>query len=112
MQRGELWWAELPAPRASEPGLRRPIPVIQADRFNRSRIGTVVIAVITSDMRLADAPGSVRLAKRQGKLPKESVVNVSQLMTLDRAFLSGKIGRLPAKQMREVDTGLRLVLAV
>ena len=112
MRRGEIWWARLPAPRASEPGFRRPVLVVQADEFNRSTIRTVVAAVITSNVRLAEAPGNVRLSKGQSRLGKESVVNVSQVITLDRSFLSKRVGRLPDEQLAEVDSGLRLVLAL
>lgn len=112
MTRGEVWWAELPERRASEHGFRRPVLVIQADPFNASRIRTVIVAVITSNMRLSNAPGNVRLTRRQSKLPKESVVNVSQVLTLDRTFLVEKAGRLPAAQMADVEEGLRLVLSL
>ena len=99
MKRGEIWWAELPEPRGSEPSFRRPVLVVQADPFNRSRIGTVVVAVITSNLRLAGAPGNVHLTRRQSKLPRESVVNVSQVMTLDRTFLAERVGRPPATKV-------------
>ncbi len=112
MKRGEVWWAELPVPGGSERGYRRPVVVVQADSFNRSRLGTVLVAAITSNLRLAAAPGNVRLAKRQGKLPKDSVVNVSQVLTLDRRFLTAKVGRLPPPLLAEVDAGLRLVFAL
>jgi mRNA interferase MazF len=112
MKRGEIRWAELPAPRASEPGFRRPVLVVQADSFNRSRIGTVVVAVITSNLRLADAPGNVRLTRKQSGLPRESVVNVSQLLTLDRSLLSERVGRAPSSVMGSVESGLRLALSL
>ncbi len=110
MKRGDVWWAQLPKPRGSEPGFRRPVLVVQADSFNASRIDTVVVAAITSNLRLADAPGNVRLTRRQSKLPRESVVNVSQLMTLDRRFLAERVGKLPRDSLAAVDSGLRLVL--
>ncbi len=112
MKRGEVWWAALPEPQGSEPGYRRPVVIIQADSFNRSRIGTVVVAVLSSNLRLADAPGNVHLTRRQSKLPKESVVNVSQILTLDRSFLAEKAGRLSPPKMAEVEVGLRLVLSL
>ena len=112
MKRGEVWWADSPEPRGSEPGFRRPVLIVQADPFNRSRIGTVVVAVITSNCSLAEAPGNVRLSRRQSKLPRESVVSASQVMTLARSFLSAKVGRVPAAKMEDVDAGLRLVLAL
>ena len=112
MHRGEIWWASLPAPRGSEPAYRRPVVVVQSDAFNRSRIRTVVVAAITSNMRLAGAPGNISLAPRESRLPKDSVVNVSQLVTLDRSFLAERVARLPARRLSELDQGLRLVLSL
>lgn len=112
MRRGEIWWASLPVPRGSEPGYRRPLLVIQSDDFNRSRIQTVVAVVITSNLRLAEAPGNVILSARDSGLPKRSVVNVSQLITVDRSYLTEKVGRLPADKIREIEVGIRLVLAL
>jgi mRNA interferase MazF len=105
IQRGEIWWADLPEPRGSEPGFRRPVLVVQADAFNRSRIQTVVIAVITSNLELADAPGNVLLPARATGLPRDSVANVSQLMTLDRSFLDARAGVLPPRLQGSVDAG-------
>src|SRR5690348_15507575 len=110
MQRGEIWWADLPEPRRSEPGYRRPVLIVQADSFNRSRIQTVLVAVITTNLDLADAPGNVLLPVRSSGLPHDSVVNVSQLLTLDREFLTSRVGMLPPRLQRSVDNGLRLVL--
>jgi mRNA interferase MazF len=112
MKRGEIWWASLQKPIGSEPGYRRPVLIIQADAFNRSRINTVIAAVITSNLRLAQAPGNVRLSKRASGLKKESVLNVTQLITLDKSFLSEQAGRITSSKQREVDEGLRLVLAL
>lgn len=112
MKRGEVWWAELPEPSGSEPGYRRPVLVLQSDAFNRSRIGTVVAAAITSNTRLAEAPGNVSLSRRSAGLERESVVNVSQIVTLDKHVLVERVGRVPAAKMREVDDGVRLVLAL
>src|SRR6185312_9021177 len=97
IKRGEIWWADLPEPRRSEPGYRRPVLVIQADSFNRSRIQTVIVAVITSNLGLAEAPGNVLLPARTSGLPRDSVVNVSQMLTLDRDYLSERAGRLPPR---------------
>lgn len=110
MQRGEIWWASLPKPEGSAPGYRRPVLVVQADDFNRSRIGTVVIAALTSNVALAQAPGNVLLKARRTGLPKDSVVNVSQLLTLDRQRLTERVKALDTATMAEVDDGLRLVL--
>lgn len=102
----------MPEPRGSEPGYRRPVLVVQDDAFNRSNINTVVVAAITSNVFLASAPGNVRLAKRSGGLGKESVVNVSQIVTLDKGFLTEKVGKLSSKLQQQVNEGLRLVFSV
>ncbi len=110
MQRGEIWWGALPAPTGSGPGYRRPVVVVQADRFNRSGIGTVVVAAVTSNTGLAVAPGNVLIARRESGLEKTSVVNVSQLLTVDRRLLVERIRTLPSRTMVRIDDGLRLVL--
>lgn len=110
IQRGEIWWADLPAPRRSEHGYRGPVLVVQADSFNRSRIQTAVVAVITSNVELANAPGNVLLPARSTGLPKDSVANVSQLLTVDRSFLTEQAGSLPPRLQSLVDDGLRTVL--
>ena len=112
MKRGELWWASLPAPAGSGPGYRRPVVVVQANPLNQSRIATVVVAAVTSNLALADAPGNVRMGKAESGLAKPSVVNVSQLVTMDRTVLTERVRSLPADVMRAVDEGLRLVLAI
>ena len=112
MKRGEVWWSELPDPVGSGPGFRRPVLVVQSNPFNASRIATVVVAVITSNLALAEAPGNVRIGRAQSGLPQPSVVNVSQLITLDRTVLSRKVKALPAEAMREVDSGIKLVLGL
>lgn len=112
MKRGELWWASLPDPVGSGPGYRRPVLVVQANPFNASRIATVIVAAITSNLALAQAPGNVRIGKSDSGLPQASIVNVSQLITLDRSILSGKIKALPAAIMDKVDDGLKLVLSL
>jgi mRNA interferase MazF len=112
VKRGEIWWATLPAPSGSGPGFRRPVLVVQSNPFNESRISTAVIAVITSHLPLAAAPGNVRIGKAESGLTKPSVVNVSQVLTVDTALLTGKVRALPAEIMGRVDNGLRLVLAL
>jgi mRNA interferase MazF len=111
-RRGEVWWADLPVPRGSEPGHRRPVLIVQSNPFNDSRIQTIVVAAITSNIRLAEAPGNVRLRPADSGLPKPSVVNVSQLLTLSREFLAERAGTLPGAAMNRVADGLRLVLAL
>ena len=110
IQRGEIWWADLAEPRRSESGYRRPFLVVQADSFNRSRIQTAIVAAITSNIELAEAPGNVLLPARSAGLPGDSVVNVSQLLTLDRRFLTEHAGTLSPRLQRSVDEGLRTVL--
>ena len=110
--RGEIWWASLPAPIASEPGYRRPLLVIQSNDFNQSRISTVISAVITSNLQLADVPGNVLFSKKESGLPKKSVVNVSQLITVDKSFFTERIGSISALKLKEVEAGIRLVLSL
>ena len=112
MYRGEIWWANLPEPVGSEPGYRRPVLVIQDDIFTQSRIRTVIVVVITSNTQLAEAPGNVLLPREASGLPKESVANVSQILTLDKAFLVERIGSLPNSLQEEVDEGLRTILTL
>ena len=112
IQRGEIWWASLPVPRGSEPGHSRPVLVVQSDDFNRSRINTVIGVVITSKIRLAEAPGNVLLSRKASGLPKPSVANVSQLITLDKSFLKEKVKRLGDREFSRVEEGLRLVLSL
>ncbi|MGQ0644311.1 MAG: type II toxin-antitoxin system PemK/MazF family toxin [Elusimicrobiota bacterium] len=112
MKRGEIWWADLPDPAASEPGYRRPVLVVQSDAFNGSPIQTVIAVALTSNVRLADAPGNVKLSTRKTGLPKESVANVSQIITLDKSFLLEKCGALDHAMMSLVDEGMRLVLSL
>lgn len=110
MERGDIWWANLPEPIGSTPGYRRPVLVVQSNSFNHSRINTVVIAVITRNLELAKAPGNVFLSTRSSGLPKDSVVNVSQILTLDKSFLTYYVHSLSAKKIGQVENGLRLVL--
>lgn len=112
MRRGEVWWAQLPEPHGSGPGYKRPVLVVQSNPFNASRIATVIVAVMTSNLALAEAPGNVRVAKSDSGLSRPSVVNVSQLITLDRSILSTKVRTLPGATMDKIDAGLRLVLAI
>ena len=112
MRRGEIWWASLGEPHGSAPGFRRPVLVVQSNDFNESAIRTSICAAITSNMRLANAPGNVRITRRVSGLPHDSVINVSQLITLDKQILTENVGRLPAQSMRDVEAGIKLVLAL
>jgi mRNA interferase MazF len=112
IQRGEIWWATLPEPVGSEPGFRRPVVIVQSNDFNRSRINTVIAVVITSNTRLAEAPGNIFLPHPVTGLPKDSVANVSQVITVDKSFLTGRIGSLSSEYFQQIEVGLRLVLAL
>ena len=112
MRRGEIWWASLGEPHGSAPGFRRPVLVVQSNDFNESAIRTSICAAMTSNMRLADAPGNVRVTRRVSGLPHDSVINVSQLITLDKQTLTENVGRLPAQSLRDVEAGIKLVLAL
>jgi mRNA interferase MazF len=112
MRRGEIWWASLPEPAGSAPGYRRPLLIISANSFNESRISTVIAVVITSNLRLADAPGNVRLPIRGTGLKMPSVANVSQIVTIDKSFLIKRVGKLAPRLLVEVEDGMRLVLSL
>lgn len=112
MKRGEIWWASMGEPRGSEPGYRRPVVVVSTNEFNRSLIQTVIVSVVTSNLRLVDAPGNFKITKKQSNLSKDSVVNVSQLITLDKTFLTEKIGQLNSKNINYLNEGIKLVLGV
>ncbi len=112
IQRGEIWWASLPDPVGSEPGYRRPVLVVQSNEFNHSRIATVIALSITSNVRLAQAPGNVLLPRKATGLAKDSVVNVSQIVTIDKGLLDERIGVLPVRLLREVEDGLRMILVL
>ena len=112
IRRGSIWWADLGKPQGSKPAKRRPVLVIQADSFNTSRLNTALVAVITSNTRLAAVPGNVFLPAAAAGLAKDSVVNVTALVTLDKSDLQDETGYLPASLMHEVDRGLRSVLSL
>ena len=110
LPRGGIWWATLEEPVGSSPGYRRPVIILQSDRFNRSRIQTVVVVVITSNLKLLEAPGNVLLKAATTGLARDSVANVSQIITVDKAALSEQIGELTRKALARVEAGVRLVL--
>lgn len=110
MYRGEIWWASLPEPIGSEPGYRRPVLIVQDDIFTQSRINTVIVVIITSNIQLAEAPGNTLLQSKATGLLKDSVANVSQIFTVDKKFLVERIGMLPGHLQEKVDEGLRTVL--
>jgi len=110
IKRGEIWWAELPDPAGSEPGYRRPLLIVQANEFNKSKINTVIALAITTNVRLAGAPGNVLLSAKQSKLSKESVINISQIITIDKSFLTDRVHAISNKIMRTVEEGMKLAL--
>lgn len=110
MRQGEVYWLEFGPPEGSGPAGRRPAVVVQHDRFNRSAISTTVVAAVTSNLRLAGMPGNVRLRSGEAGLPRASVVNVSQIRTIDRTRLGERVGVLGAARMRDVLRGLALLL--
>ncbi len=112
IKRGAIWWADLGLPLGSGPGYRRPVLVIQADSFNQSKISTVIVAVITGNLILREAPGNVLLKKEVSDLSKDSIVNVSQLITVDKDVLTEFVGDVGVKEIKRVEKGLKTVLAL
>ena len=112
VRRGDIWWTELEELVGSEPGYRRPVLIIQADEFNMSRINTVIAVILTSNLTLADAPGNLLLLRHKTGLNKDAVVNVSQILTINKQDLTERIGNVSDAVVREVGLGLRLVLAL
>lgn len=110
IRRGEIWWADVGSPRGSAPALRRPVLVICADFVNRSALHTVTVVSLTSNLKWAPAPGNVLIARGTSGLNRDSVVNVTQLQTLDRSALNSRLGKLPRTLMQSVDAGLKRVL--
>ena len=109
MVRGEIWWASLPSSVASEPGYRRPVLIIQLDSFTRSKINTIICVIISSNLKLAEAPGNVLLHKNDSNLSKTSVVNISQIITLDKSFLTKCVGSINKAFLKKVEMGIKLV---
>ena len=105
-----MWWTDLAEPRGSEPGYRHPVLILQADSFNRSRLRTVVGVIVSSNLGLLDAPGNVLLRGKSIGLPRDSVANLTQFVTVDRDYLGERIGRVSRKTLARVEAGLRLVL--
>lgn len=110
ISQGEVWWADLPAPAGSGPGFRRPVVVAQGDALNRSRIATVVCIPLTSNLKWARAPGNVSLPARLTGLPKDSVANVSQIVSVDKEFLTARVGRLPHPKLQLLLSGIDVIL--
>lgn len=110
INQGDIYWVELGEPGGSEPGYRHPHVVVQNNLFNSSKIKTVVVCPLTSNLKRASSPGNLLLDKKESKLPKQSVVNVSQIFTVDKAQLEEYVGTLSTKRVREILAGVRLVL--
>ena len=112
MKRGEIWWVSLPCPELDSPGDPRPVLVIKDNKFNADWISTAIVAVVTSNVRAVDAPGNVFLDTQESGLSQNSVVNVSQILTLDKSLFTKRVGMLRTETMTAVDEGLRLVLGL
>jgi mRNA interferase MazF len=112
IERGQIWWADLPEPRGSSPGYEHPIVIIQSDDFNKTNINTVIGAVITSNLVLAEMPGNVLIKKNQSELTKDSVVNVTQIVTIDNTELLEYVGKISERKMEQIERGLRLILSL
>jgi mRNA interferase MazF len=110
--RGELWWADLGLPRGSAPALRRPVLIVSADQYNRSKLRTVTVAVVTSTTQLAAVPGNVSAPADASGLTRDSVINVTQIATIDRGALEERIGALPNWIVTQVDAGLQRALGL
>jgi mRNA interferase MazF len=110
IERGEMWWADLPDPVGSVLGLRRPVLIVQSDTFNRSRVATVTVVALTGNIRLLDAPGNVLIPSQASGLPRDSVVNVSQILTVNRDALTERVRTLSPSLVKQVDEGLRFAL--
>jgi mRNA interferase MazF len=110
--RGQVWWADRGEPEGSEPAYRRPVVIVQADAFNRSRLRTVIAVVLTSNLRLLDAPGNVLIPAGEAGLPRDSVANITEIITLDRDFLAASAGSLAPATLRSLDRSLRLALSL
>jgi mRNA interferase MazF len=110
ISQAEIWWADMPAPTGSGPGFRRPVVVVQGDALNRSRIATVVCVPLTSNLRWANAPGNVQLSARLTGLEKDSVANVSQIVTVDRELLEDRVGKLARAKLELILAGIDVIL--
>jgi mRNA interferase MazF len=110
INQGDIFWIDFDEPEGSEPGYRHPYVVVQNNLFNTSRIGTVVVCALTSNLKRAAAPGNVLLEPQEANLPKRSVVNISQIYTVDKTQLDAKIGTLSTRRVREILMGVQLLL--
>ena len=112
MRRGEVWWASLRVPKGSEPGYRRPVLIVQANEFTDSRIETVIATILSTNLQLAAAPGNQLVRKKESKLSRDSVINVSQLVTVNKSALTECVSSLSARRMAAIDEGLKLAIGI
>jgi len=112
IKRGEIWWADLPEPIGSSPGFSRPVLIVQSDSFNKTNLNTSIVALITTNLDLAEMKGNVLLKKNQSDLPKDSILNVTQIFTIDKRLLVEYVGAVSERKMEQVEKGLRLVLSL
>lgn len=112
INRGEIWWADLPDPTISAPGYRRPVVIIQSDIFNNTNLNTLIAALVTTNLELGKMRGNILLKKNQSGLPKDSIVNVTQVFTLNKSLLLEFVETLSERKMEQIDKGLRLVLSL
>jgi len=112
VERGQVWTADLGEPEGSEPGYNRPVLIVQSDAFNRSRLQTAIAVVLSTNLRLVDAPGNVLIPAKASGLRKDSVANVSQVITVDREFLIELAGRVRGQFLKDIENGLRLILGL
>ena len=110
MQRGDVWWATLPDPQGSGAGYRRPVTIIQSNAYTASRLATVIVIALTSNLRLATAPGNVFISATESGLLRDSVANVSQIITVDKVVLDAYVGQLPNRTVEAIEQGIRLIL--
>jgi mRNA interferase MazF len=110
IKQGDIYWIDFGAPKGSEPGYRHPHVVVQNNIFNVSRLNTVVVCALTSNLKWAKSPGNVLLKKGEGNIPKDSVVNITQIETVDKTFLTEKIGTLPLSKIKQILEGIQLLI--
>jgi mRNA interferase MazF len=112
MIKGEIWWADLPYPRGSEPAKKRPVLIIQGNAFNRSNLNTVICVGITSNMSLALSPANIRLEKAVSKLPKPPVANFSQILTVDKSYFISLVSMVPQPLLERIDESIKTIFDV
>ena len=110
IRQGDIFWVDFGSPKGSEPGYRHPHVIVQNNVFNASKINTVVVCALTSNLKWAKSPGNVLLKKGEGNVPKDSVVNISQIATVDKSFLEEKIGALPPSKIKQITDGIKLLI--